>query len=127
MRINDEAMYLDVVRDERVVYDGFYCFADGLFSVAKAVEPFLEIDTTIAYHVDGFLVDAACLHVLYHLLGTHVAGTAIAVSYYHHVRYSQFKDRYQQAADNTTERVGDDASGILYHFYITILYTQCGR
>ena len=73
MRIDDEPMHLDIVRNQRVVNNGIHRLTDRFFRIAEAIKPFFEIHPTIAYHVNGFLMNATRFHVFYHLFGAHVA------------------------------------------------------
>ena len=105
MRIDDKSMYLDIVWYQRMIDYSLNSFPHGLLRIPKSIKPFFEIHSTIAYHIYRFLMNATSLHVLYHLLRTHVASTTIAMRHHHHIGHPQFKDGYQQTTDDTTERM----------------------
>ena len=105
MRIDDKPMHLNIVRNQWMVDNSFHRFTNGLLCITKSIEPFLEIHSTITNHINGLLMNATSLHVLYHLLRTHVASTTIAMRHHHHIGHPQLKDSHQQTTDNTTKRV----------------------
>ena len=94
MRIDNKSMHLNVMRNQWMIDNGFHRFTDGLLRITKTIKPFLEIHPTLTYHVYLILMNPSCLHVLYHLLGTHVASATIAVCHYHDISHTQFKDSH---------------------------------
>ena len=94
MRIDDKSMYLDIVWYQRMIDYSLNSFPHGLLRIPKSIKPFLEIHSTIAYHIYRFLMNATSLHVFNHLLSTHVASTTIAMRHYHDIGHSKLIDSH---------------------------------
>ena len=59
------------------------------FSVSsKPSQPCSKIYTTETNHINGFLLDATCFHVFYHLITIHVTGSTIRMSNNHNFLYT---------------------------------------
>ena len=87
-------MYLNVMRNQRMINNSLHRFANGLLRITKTIKPFLEIHPTITYHVYLILMNPSRLHMLYHLLRTHVTSTTITMRHHHDISHPQLKDSH---------------------------------